>query len=807
MKKIAFIQKCPSNVNFHKMYGVDGDIYNLSSEKVSRLLKRDVDLQIHSGAYEAHYGRDVFQPQYYDIVILVGSEALKMFTKATSVTDYTGKIVPPKPDYQNTTFIASISPAVLAFKPENKEVFDFTAKEIQKHADGSFEEMQVKKNYQYYTETTSINKYLQWLVDNPDFKVLAMDSETADSFSPRRGYMLGISISHEVDQGIYAHADCLDETSTQLLQKLIDTRRIVFHNAKYDMHWFKYHLGIKFFGRDIHDTMLMHYILDERQGTHGLKSLAMKYTNLGDYDRDLDEFKTDYCKAHGIKKDEFSYAFIPWDIIKIYAAQDTDATLQLYHKFYKPLYNNPKLVNAYENLLLEGLQFIVEMEDNGIPISENRLEFAKNYLNEELDKLKTKMYTHPEIRELERMQGDVFKPGSTQQLRVLLFDLVGLKPTGKLTDTGNISTDAEVMKTLAKDHELPQIILDIKQMEKLKNTYINKLIPVIDYDGRVRTGFNLSTTTSGRLSSSGTFNMQQLPRDNPIIKGCVTAKPGYRIVAVDLTTAEIYYAAVLSGDKMMQDVFRKMTEDPDKYPDFHSNIAHMVFNLPCEPAEVKKKFPALRQAAKAVSFGILYGSGAASVAEQVNLALLENGDPATCTKSDADEYIATYFNKFKQLKRWIDKSHNQIKQHGFIYNFFGRKRRLLNINSKDRGVASGEVRSGFNAIIQSVSSDHLLLGAIDAHKILRTSDAIDAKIFALVHDSIVAEVKEEHVSDYLELLYSCVQTDRGCSIPLCPIGLDQDSEEGGSLDYSCGKLEKQFPEIAKVDNQLGLQDI
>ncbi len=193
----------------------------------------------------------------------------------------------------------------------------------------------------------------------------------------------------------------------------------------------------------------------------------------------------------------------------------------------------------------------------------------------------------------------------------------------------------------------------------------------------------------------------------------------------------------------------------------------------------------------------MYGSGPSKVAEAVNEALLENGLAATCDKSQAEEYIATYFSRFPRLKKWIDNSHAQIKNNGFIYNFFGRKRRLLNVNSKDRGIASGEIRSGFNAIIQSVSSDHLLLGAIEADNEI-TEKKLDATIFALVHDSVVAEVREDLVDEYLEILIRRIQTDRGCSIPGTPIGVEQDSEKGGSTDYSCGKLLKMFPDIAQI---------
>lgn len=249
----------------------------------------------------------------------------------------------------------------------------------------------------------------------------------------------------------------------------------------------------------------------------------------------------------------------------------------------------------------------------------------------------------------------------------------------------------------------------------------------------------------------------------------------------------------------MQKVFINMKEDPELYPDFHSNVASMVFNLPCDPAEVKKKYPALRQAAKAISFGIMYGSGASKVAESVNLALLEDGQQPTCTKEQAEEYIKTYFSRFPRLKSWISSCHDQIRTHGFIYNHFGRKRRLHNVTSTDRGIVAGEIRSGFNAIIQSVSSDHLLLGAVDAwNEIKHKGLEKDMQIFALVHDSVVAMVREDLVDQYHEILVRCIQKDRGCSIAGCPIGVSSDSEEGGSVDYSCGKLAEKYPEIAAI---------
>jgi DNA polymerase I-like protein with 3'-5' exonuclease and polymerase domains len=779
--RIAFVQKCPSNQNYSKSFGIDGVTLDLASQKVKRVLKRDVDLEIN--------------PDDYDFIILIGSEAVKHFTKVTSVADYSGRECVPRPEFDNekTKWLASISPAMLTFKPEARPAFEETVRQLKDIVSGISMEEDAEKDYQFFETPEELEKYLRFVLAG-SWEVIAHDTET-HAFDPRNGYLLGISMSHACDQGVYAHADTLTDENIELYKQVLYKFPAVLHNAKFDMHYLGYHVGIDWSKVIVHDTMIMHYVLDERQGTHGLKSLAIKYTNLGDYDRDLDEFKKEYCKAHKLKQDEFFYSLIPWDILKVYAAKDTDATLQLYHKFYPIIKANSRLEGLYENMLMPALKFLYEMEENGIPLSSERLVLAQNELYEVLQDLKGQLYSYDEVKELEKSTGNIFNPNSVVQLRTLLFDVLQLPIPDKTTSTGAISTDKEVLAELAQLHPIPKIINDIKKTTKLLNTYITKLIGNVHSDGRIRTSFNLSTTTSGRLSSSGTFNMQQLPRDNPIIKGCVKAPPGYKVVAADLTTAEVYYAAVLSKDRNLQAVFVNMQKDPDKYPDFHSNIAHMVFNLPCEPAMVKKLFPALRQAAKAITFGILYGSGPASVAEQVNIAKLEAGEVADCTKEDAIGYIEVYFKKFPRLKQWIADCHDTIRQQGFIYNFFGRKRRLHNISSSDRSVVAGEIRSGFNAIIQSVSSDHLLLGAIEAHEEIKKS-GLDAKIFALVHDSVVAIVREDQVDAYSELLVSCLQRDRGCSIVGFPIGVEFDSEEGGSTDYSCGKLEEYYPELA-----------
>ena len=242
-----------------------------------------------------------------------------------------------------------------------------------------------------------------------------------------------------------------------------------------------------------------------------------------------------------------------------------------------------------------------------------------------------------------------------------------MKPTGKKTGTGQHSTDAEVLQELGKEHDVPQLILDIRQKSKIKNTYLDKIIPQLDRDSRLRTNFNLHSTTSGRLSSSGKLNMQQIPRDNPIVKGCIKAKENYQIVAMDLTTAEVYVAAVLAKDKALQDVFRSGGN-------FHSSIAKIVFRLSCDVEDVAAKFAMRRQAAKAVTFGIMYGAGPRKISQQVT-----KDSGSYFSMGEAKEVINDYFKQFKKLKLWLEQCKVDIERDAYTYSLLVRKLRFNNV--------------------------------------------------------------------------------------------------------------------------------
>ena len=755
-KNIALIDKAPNRTNYHNHFkdSFEFDHYHLCSEFKKKVLKRDVDIEIDLDSY--------------DWIILVGSEALQFFTKERSITEHSGRLIDDK-------FLPVINPAMLSFKPEARRTWDDSLRNIIGYIDGSLKPIEYStEKFKGIENKEEALEYINNAI-NSDSEYISCDTETTGLF-PRDGYILGISLAYEEDSGVYILTDIIDDEVEEQLQKLFWNKKVIFHNAKFDLAMLEYHFNFEF--PRVEDTMLLHYLLNENPGTHGLKQLAMKHTKYGDYEKPLTEYIEQYCRRNRVLKSQFNWGMIPFDIMQVYSAMDAVVTFILFHVFKEAITKNPRLERVYNNILIPGVHFLKDIQDIGVPFDRKRLELAQNLMTEDIEKAINSLYDFPEVKIFEKGQGKEFNPNSTVQLRSLLFDYIGLKPTGKKTGTGAISTDAEVLQKLGMQHEIPKLILNIRQKSKIKNTYLDKIIPQLDRDSRLRTNFNLHTTTSGRLSSSGKLNMQQIPRDNPIIKGCIKAKDDNKIVAMDLTTAEVYVAAALSDDKNLQQIFRTGGN-------FHNSIAKLVFKLPCKINDVTKYYPVERQAAKAVTFGIMYGAGAHKISDQVTK------DSGTYFSiQEAQEVINDYFYQFKDLKKWLELCREFIEANAFIYSTFGRKRRLLNVRSSDKGIASHEIRSGINFLVQSVASDINLSGAIDMHNYIKRHD-LKSKIFALVHDSVLAEVPEHEIDHYCKKLKEFMQKDRGVYISGCPISCEFEIAE----DYSNGKFEKNYSQL------------
>jgi DNA polymerase I-like protein with 3'-5' exonuclease and polymerase domains len=714
-KSILILEKAPSNIKYEEFFNFPfTKEYLVEKNEKKNILKADITF-------------DLSTLDDWNIIIPVGADVCKHVLRGTKLMTSHGTIV-------NEKFIPILSPHVVKFEPRLQNAFDRSIKFINDYIANNCV-VKEEPNYilTFIQNTQDANTYLKKAIAaKPDF--ICLDTETSGLY-PRKGYVLGISMSYMDDEGSYMTTDSFDEDNLELLKSIIDNTKVVFHHAKFDIHMLEYHFGLTF--KDFEDTMLLHYALDENSA-HGLKELAIKYTPLGDYDAELENIKKQICSTNGIKVADFNYSYIPFSIISKYAAKDVIATRYLFKLFWANINKNQQILNMYRSLLIEGTKFLIKMEENGVPFDRAELDKQSVNILTEVQHMTEELYKYPEVKEVEKLYESHFKVSSPRHVRTLLFDKLGIKHPGKKTDTGELSTDIEVLTYIMQLHPIVENIVNIKKKAKIATTYITKILTNLDRDNRLRTGFNVHTTTSGRLSSSGTLNMQQLPRDDKTVKFCIKARPGFKIVSLDLKTAEMWIAAALSGDTNLQEVF--ITGE-----DYHGFMAVNKFKLPCSPNEVKTLYPEKRQEAKTISFEILYK--------------LNFKEPA--------------LQNFPVLLGWLKTSEAKIKKDGYIYTFFGRKRRLENVFSINRETSQHEIRSGVNALVQSTSSDLNLLASIDMQKEIERAN-LDKKciIFALVHDSIIAEVSEDVLDWYTTNLKRCVQKDRGLNFQNTPIGVD-----------------------------------
>ena len=738
MNDVCFVfasatEKDPQKMISKYLKDVDYDVKFLHSGRKEKILKKDIDL-------------DFEELKEYKILSLIGADPLKYIAGMTGIQKYNGVFIEKK-------YLPIMNPNMVIFKPQLEDEIVKAFNQIPKLLNGEGIGEQAEKDYCFIETEEQFSQYKEQL---EDAKTLVVDIETT-SVSPHTGTILGIAISTRPHQGLYVSIEIV-EKHKQWFHELFKTRKCIFHNSKFDTNYMETELRFEF--PDYEDTMLLHYCLEEAVGTHGLKPLALRFTELGDYERELDDYKKSWARKNKVKLENFNYGMLPSDILAPYACKDADATFQLYGKFKPLVEKSEEFTKLYDTILKPATHAMKRLEKNGGPIDTEQVDWLANQYQIDVEECLEEISQHESVQRFERVFEKSFNPNSTAQLRELFFNILKLKPTKK-TDTGAYSVDKEVLTNLG--HPLSEAILELREKSKMAGTYINNIRKGVDSDGRLRSGFNIHGTTSGRLSSSGNLNYQNIPRDNKDIKKLFRARPGYRIIQCDLGTAEVYYAAMLSGDQFLQKAFI------DKL-DFHSYVAKQMFNLPVEVSEVKKQYAAQRQYAKAITFGIMYQAGPAKIAETVNKDA-KAGEEITSNQSK--QFIQKYFNEARALKRFIDASNKQIETSAYIYSFFGRKRRLPEAKSPNRGVAQHAIRSGVNFLVQSVASDINVMGVIDLVKWIEDNNYLeDIKPFTVVHDSIVSEVREDLVDEYIKNAKECIQRDRGLSIPGCPIKVD-----------------------------------
>ncbi|ALD21965.1 DNA polymerase I [Hymenobacter sp. DG25A] len=542
-------------------------------------------------------------------------------------------------------------------------------------------------------------------------KEVSFDTETTglDTMTSR---LVGFSFCWLPGEAYYVPVPSDDHTAAQ---KLVDEFRPFFdaeqivkigQNIKYDLTILK-HYGVEMKGQ-VFDTMLAHYLL-EPDMRHNMDVLAETY---------LHYTPVPITALIGPKgKNQKTMADIPPAEVKDYACEDADVTLQLKHYFEPKLQEVGllKLLNEVENPLVPVLAAI---EYEGVKIDSAAMGEYSALLQGYITELEGKIFAEA---------GQQFNIGSPKQLGEVLFDKMGLGG-GKIkkTKTGQYATGEEILSVLAADAPIASLILEHRQLTKLRSTYVEALPQLVcELDGRVHTSFNQAVTATGRLSSTNP-NLQNIPirteKGREIRKAFVPRDENHLLLAADYSQIELRIMADFSGDKTMIESFRQGL-------DIHASTASKVFKVPLDQVDGE-----MRRRAKMVNFGIIYGISAFGLAQRLGV-----------SRKEATEIIEAYFTEFSSVKQFMDDSINRARELEYAETLLGRRRYLRDINSRNATLRGYTERNAINAPIQGTAADIIKKAMINIHHWL-LEEKLGTKMILQVHDELVFDAVKEEIA-------------------------------------------------------------
>ena len=559
-----------------------------------------------------------------------------------------------------------------------------------------------KKNYYLIKNEKEIDK---WIKEAEESGELAIDTETS-SLDAHQAELVGISLSTKIGKACYipiGHKSdgCLKkEVVLKKLKPLLEDKSVkkIGQNIKFDF-IVLYKQDIKM--NSMEDTMLMSYVLDAGKNRHNMDTLSEIHLN----------HKTiTFKEMVGTGKKEINFSEVELQKAMEYAAEDADITYRLYKIFNKNL-KTEKLTNIYEIFEKPLIEILALMEIEGIRIDS---EFLKN-LSEKFEK---------KIKNLEKQIFKIskkeFNIGSPKQLGEIIYNdlkIAGLKKTRK----GSFATSASVLEDLAfKGNQFPQLILDWRQVSKLKNTYSDSLPEHINpKTKRVHTSFLLAATTTGRLASSDP-NLQNIPiksEDGKDIRKAFITKNGFTLVSADYNQIEMRILADLADVKELKKAFKNNE-------DIHSLTASQVFNI-----DIKKVDQDMRRKAKAINFGIIYGISQYGLAKQIMV-----------SNNEAEEFLNSYFLKFPEIKDYMNATIKFCRKSGYVNNIFGRRSHFNGINDKNFNVRNFQERAAINAPIQGSASELMRIAMIRLSNKFNNIKDIKTKMLLQIHDELIFEV-------------------------------------------------------------------
>ncbi|MBB6238902.1 DNA polymerase-1 [Pedobacter sp. AK013] len=534
-------------------------------------------------------------------------------------------------------------------------------------------------------------------------KRISFDTETTGT-DANMADLVGLSFSIKPGTGYYipVPADRVEA------QAIVDEFKIVLENeeiekigqnTKYDILVLKWY-GVEVKGK-LFDTMLAHYLIDP-DTRHGMDVLSENY---------LGYSPISITKLIGAKgKNQGTMRDVPVIDVVDYAAEDADVTLQLAHIFEPKLkeLNAAKLAEEIENPLVYVL---ADIEKEGVRIDIETLKAYSKELETEIIKFEQNVYDKAGVK---------FNLASPKQLGEVLFDKLQLDPKAKKTKTGQYQTGEDVLLALASKSDIVQDILDFRQLQKLRSTYVDALpLMVNPKTGRVHTSYNQAVAATGRLSSNNP-NLQNIPirteRGREVRKAFIARDENHILLSADYSQIELRIIAEISKEENMLDAFNKGI-------DIHTATAAKVYGVSIEEVDGTQ-----RRNAKAVNFGIIYGQSAFGLSQNLGI-----------PRKEAAEIIEQYFAQYPGIKRYMSDTMNFARENGFVETIMGRRRYLRDINSANQTVRGFAERNAINAPIQGSAADMIKIAMINIHKEMKVQN-LQSTMTMQVHDELVFDV-------------------------------------------------------------------
>ena len=573
------------------------------------------------------------------------------------------------------------------------------------------------------------------LIENLNEKlVISVDTETS-SLNPQEAELIGISISYADNESFYiplGHKNIKGLKKDLVLKKLKSiledpSIKKVCQNTKYDFIIFKNH-GIEL--DPIEDTMLLSYTLDAGNNRHNMDILSEIH---------LGHKTISYKDLVGAGKKQLNFSDIDLKSATEYAAEDADVTLRLYNILSKRVVEE-RMSKIYEIFEKPMIKILSKLETNGIKVDDNYLKKLSKKFEERLIKIEKGIY---------KLSGKKFNIGSPKQLGEIIYNDLKIAKLKK-TKKGSLATSAKILEDLAlTGHKFPNLVLEWRQVSKLKSTYTDALQEHISKKTkRVHTSFLLAATNTGRLASSDP-NLQNIPIktfDGKEIRKAFIAEKNNLLISADYNQIEMRILADMADVKELKKAFKDNQ-------DIHSLTASQVFDVP-----INKVSDDYRRKAKAINFGIIYGITQYGLAKQLSV-----------SNTEALDFINSYFKKFPEIKDYMNTTVKTCRKQGYVTNIFGRKIHLRGINDKNFSVRSFQERAAINAPIQGSAADIIRLAMIKIDKILENNQKV--KMLLQIHDELIFEClkkDEEQIKKIIkETMVSVSRSDHHMfSIPL-----------------------------------------